>query len=115
MFCPECRGEFLPGVLSCSSCGVDLVEALDDGSAAGALAPLGEVRHPDELMELVDRLEKASVPYVVEAGTALALLDDPERELEAPEPWEARVWVAAPLAERAERILREVRRELGQV
>jgi hypothetical protein len=108
MFCPECKGEFMPGVLTCSACGVALVEDLAAGDAAGPLAPLTGSLHPDDLMELVDRLEKASVPYVVQAGTALGLLDDPERELEAPEAWEARVWVASALAERAARILREV-------
>jgi hypothetical protein len=51
---------------------------------------------------LLDQLENAQVPYVVEAGTALSLLDDESGpELPAPEPWEARVWVPGSFAGRA--------------
>jgi hypothetical protein len=44
-----------------------------------ALRPLADSIDPFTLGGLTDRLEKASVPYIVEAGTALALLDHPER------------------------------------
>lgn len=43
MFCPKCRYEYIPGVFTCSDCGVDLVDKLpeeSDGAAQkqGALA-----------------------------------------------------------------------------
>ena len=42
------------------------------------------------------------MPYVVEAGTALSLLDDDSGpELSAPDPWEARLWVPGSFAARA--------------
>jgi hypothetical protein len=61
---------------------------------------------------LTDRLEKAGVPYVVEAGTALRLLDHPEEPMTKPDDWEARVWIASTFAERAERIYREIQDRL---
>jgi len=69
-----------------------------------ALTPLTERVDPFTLGDLTDRLEKAGVPYIVEAGTALALLDHPEQQMTAPDDWQARVWVASAFAERAQRI-----------
>lgn len=43
--------------------------------------------------ELVDRLEKNGIPYVIQAGTALQLLEDSAIDFGIPQPWEARVWV----------------------
>ncbi len=58
------------------------------------------------------------VPYVVEAGTALQLLDGDVSELATPQPWEARVWVAAdherPAAEIFETLTAEWKAERGK-
>ena len=48
------------------------------------------------------------MPYAIEAGTALNLLDDPGAEIEGPEEWCARVWVAKGFEERAQRILEQI-------
>lgn len=33
MFCPKCRYEYIPGVYTCSDCGIDLVEKLPEEPA----------------------------------------------------------------------------------
>jgi hypothetical protein len=93
MFCPQVQGRFKLGAFERTN-----------------LAPLTETRDPFKLSELVDRIEKASVPYVVQAGTARPQLDQtPLAESDVPEPWAARVWVAETLFDRSLRVLAEVR------
>jgi hypothetical protein len=109
MICPECESEYREGVTRCADCDVDLVDELhDDEAHAEALAPLAMEIGPDALAELTDRLEKAGVPYIVEAGTALRLIDHPEQRIDTPDDWQARVWVASAFAERAQRIYERV-------
>jgi hypothetical protein len=108
MICPECEIEYREGISRCSDCDVALVNELAPNAYDEALSLLAAGIDPLTLGELTDRLEKASVPYVVEAGTALALLDHPEQRLTAPGDWQARVWVASELAERAQRIYEEL-------
>ena len=111
MFCPDCETEYREGIERCSDCGALLVESLEAPPPADTqLMPLTEESSSDLVGELVDRLEKAGVPYVIQAGTALPLLD---RVIEGdfePEPWNARIYVAAGEHEaRAQRILEQVR------
>jgi hypothetical protein len=82
----------------------------DDSSPLSAL----DVTHsPERLAELTSRLEAAELPYVVEAGTALALLDNEKALLpHSPSSWEARLWVAADRLKEAKAILAEVHAEL---
>jgi len=112
MFCPSCQAEYREGFTACSDCGVALVETLEPRGPRAEIVPgltaLMETIDPVELAEVVDRLEKASVPYVVEAGTALSLLDG--RDEEVPHPWQARLSVATELVERAARIVEQARR-----
>ncbi len=92
-------------------CGVALVWNLEQKpreEIVAGLMPVVETSSSAELGEIVDRLEKAGVPYVIEAGTALALLDG--REEEVPHAWQARLSVATELSERAERIVQQARR-----
>jgi hypothetical protein len=85
----------------CPDCGIDLVEELPAESPP-RLSILETTRDSDRLGILLARLESAQVPYVVEAGTALSLLDDESAPVPTvPDPWEARVWVPAGFAERA--------------
>jgi hypothetical protein len=120
MFCPQCGGEYRSGFNTCADCGVALVTQLPADWQAeegedGPLAPIDVTHSPERLAELTSRLEAAEVPYVVQAGTALALLDDEEAMLpHAPGTWEARLWVAADRRQEAKTILADVHMELGQ-
>lgn len=112
MFCPECAAEYREGFTECSDCCVELVSILErtkrDEIAEG-LTAIMETIDPEELAVVVDRLEKAEVPYVIEAGTALALLDGRDED-ELPRSWQARLSVATEMLERAERIVHQARR-----
>jgi len=111
MFCPECSSEYREGFTTCSDCGVALVEHLGGQASEiedAGLVPLTDAGSPDQVGQLLDRLEKAKVPYVIQAGTAMPLLAGQELNGGEPFPWEARIWVTAALSERAERILRDL-------
>lgn len=108
MICPECEIEYRDGITRCSDCDVPLVDELAPDAYDEALTPLADGISPFTLSELTDRLEKAGVPYIVEAGTALSLLDHPEQRLTAPADWYARVWVASEFSERAQRIYEDL-------
>jgi len=115
MFCPECETEYREGFVRCSDCDVALVEdleALSAAEASTALTPLTQSGASALVSELLDRLEKASVPYVVEAGTALELLHGDRDALNSKLEWSARVWVATWMIDRANEVLEEVRAEL---
>ena len=110
MFCPECEAEYREGFTQCSDCDVPLVTTLaprPHEEIVEGLTPVMETTNCDELAIVVDRLEKAGVPYVIEAGTALARLDGREEEL--PHPWQARLSVTTELMDRAERIVQQAR------
>lgn len=126
MICPNCHAEYRDGFTTCADCEIPLVEDLaaaeaaakagaeDEGLEApgfsggfggglgsgtgdpGELVPLGELGSPEMLGSLLEQLEEAQIPYVVQAGTALALAYG--RALESPgfpDPWLARVMVVA--------------------
>jgi hypothetical protein len=116
MFCPDCGGEYRSGFTTCADCGVALVaEPPMEGEHGdtGPLAALEVTGDPELLAELTGRLERAEVPYVVQAGTALALLED-DGDLIAgqPEAWEARLWVATEKLDRATAIRAKLLAEL---
>ena len=107
MFCPKCRDEFRAGISFCPDCELPLVSVLPEESPA-LLSIVDTTRDPDRLAILVEQLESARVPYVVEAGTALSLLEaDPAPELSAPEDWKGRLWVPGNFAARAEQMIAE--------
>lgn len=116
MFCPNCQAEYREGFTVCADCDLPLVaelgmeaetEVLDD-----QLVPLHETGHPEELGELLEQFESGDVPYVVHAGTALALFEGRELgEPGRPDAWQARILVSAPHRERAKRIVADLRTE----
>lgn len=106
MFCPQCETEYREGFTRCADCDVALVPEL---GGAASLVPLTMERSPDLVAALAEGLENARVPYVIEAGTALRVLDGDVEELDAPDPWAARIWVAVSKAEEAVEILEETR------
>ncbi len=108
MICPNCHAEFRDGFTTCSDCEIPLVEDLQsvdpeaglaDDAATGAggpgdLVPLVELGSPEMLGTLLERLEEAEIPYVVQAGTAVALASGGDLESPGfPDPWQARVMV----------------------
>ena len=114
MFCPQCGAEFRPGFTRCSDCDVDLVDELPDEppetvETEDRLVRLTPIDSPALLGDWLERLEEARIPYVVLAGTALALADG-EALLDAgtPDAWTARVQVLGSRRVEAERLLREV-------
>jgi hypothetical protein len=118
MFCPECETEYREGFVRCSDCDVALVEDLDAvpaAEASTALTPLTQSGASTLVSELLDRLERASVPYVVEAGTALELLHGDRDALNPKLEWSARVWVATWMIDRANEVLEEVRADLRAI
>ena len=77
MFCPKCESEYRQG-----SNVLRLRRAARSGAAAEdhakGLVALTEETSSRMLGDLVERLEKAAVPSVIEAGTALSMLLDDE-------------------------------------
>ena len=80
MFCPKCRYEYIPGVYTCSDCGVDLVEKLPeepentpDGNAAYSgdavdnsdLSVVYEPGNPEDLMFAKAILDEEKIEYYV--------------------------------------------------
>jgi hypothetical protein len=107
MFCPNCRDEFRDGISFCPDCDVALVPELPAETPA-RLSIILTTQDPDRLAILVEQLESARIPYVVEAGTALSLLeDDSAPELSSPQDWKARLWVPGDFAARAAQMVAE--------
>jgi len=114
MFCPSCRAEYREGFTECGDCGVALVAELAPEGFEELVEGLTSVHvttSSEELGRIVDRLEKAGVGYVIEAGTALALLDG--RDEAIPHAWQARLSVVTEHVERTKRIV-EQEREPGR-
>ena len=107
MFCPNCRDEFRDGISLCPDCELPLVEDLAEETPA-LLSIVETTRDPDRLAILVEQLEGARVPYVVEAGTALSLVEgDPAPDVSFPEDWKARLWVPGDFAASAAQMVAE--------
>ena len=107
MFCPNCGDEFRDGITTCPDCDVFLVDELPE-EAPARLSIVETTRDPDRLAILLGQLKNARIPYVVEAGTALSLLDDDSApDLTSPEDWKARLWIPGMFAARAAQMIAE--------
>ncbi|MBP7589107.1 MAG: hypothetical protein KBA72_14225 [Thermoanaerobaculia bacterium] len=129
MICPSCHAEYRDGFTTCADCEIPLVTDLAAAAAAGEgdgategeefsggfggglgsgtgdpgdLVPLAELGSPEMLGTLLEQLEEGQIPYVVQAGTAVALAYG--RDLESPgfpDPWLARVMVVGSFRQEA--------------
>jgi hypothetical protein len=103
MICPSCRAEYREGFTRCHDCDVPLVSSLEEAEAGvavftgdDALVPFHTTRHPDLLGALLEGLEDERIPYAIQAGTALCMLDGQELpQAGEPDFWEARILVLA--------------------
>jgi len=110
MFCPNCKVEYRFGFTHCTDCDVDLVESLEEVSEVRRLEPLYVTHDPELLGEILEALEHEGVPYVIRAGTALALTEDePLQDEGRPDRWEARISVLGSAHARAMDLLTRVR------
>ena len=116
MICPQCSGEFVPGITECPDCEVRLVEPLaapDDGDVQepqdlGELVPLVDVSDPALLPVLRSVLEAAGIPVLVQGEHSLTL--SPAMLLRAADPanicW--RVMVPEQVAAEARALLEQL-------
>jgi hypothetical protein len=138
MICPSCHAEYRDGFTRCADCEIPLVESLEDAGRGAAgeeleegpgfsvpggagfdgprgLSPLAELGSPELLGTLLEQLEEAQVPYVVQAGTALALTSGKELESDGfPDPWGARVLVVGSFKPQARAMLDAIVAEAKQ-
>lgn len=115
MYCPECKAEYREGFNICADCQTPLIagplpeeEDFGEGYHAeeGGLRILLETSHPTSLDPIVVRLEEEGVPYILQSGTALSVLEGRLVEM-LPEDWKAVLLVPSELLEKARRIAEE--------
>ena len=112
MYCPQCKSEYREGFDTCAECLVPLVEGEPPEEAEpgeeeeSGLKILLETTHPTPLDTIVVRLEENGIPYIVQSGTALSLLEGVVIEI-LPADWKAVVLVPAEHFEAGRRIVAE--------
>jgi hypothetical protein len=111
MYCPQCNSEYREGFTTCAECQIPLIEGspeeieeLDEEEPG--LRVLLETTHPTALDPIIVRLEERGIPYIVQSGTALSLLEGLMIE-RLPEDWKAVVLVPSEHLEAAGRIASE--------
>lgn len=97
MYCPQCKSEYREGITACAECQTPLVESLSEDDEEveeedSGIKVLLETTHPTDLEPVILQLEERGIPYVLQSGTALSIL---EGRLTAtlPEDWRAVVIV----------------------
>jgi len=76
MYCPNCRGEFLPEIDRCPDCDVELVNELPPEDHTVELVPVVRAADHAELTIVRSILEGAGIPAVVEGEDVPLLLSD---------------------------------------
>jgi hypothetical protein len=116
MYCPQCLSEYREGFTTCAECRVPLVdgplpeiEELEDEDDS-PLKILLQTSHPSSLDTVVVRLEEEGVPYILQSGTALSILEGLMVET-LPEDWRAVLLVPSEFLEKARRIAAEIRHQ----
>ncbi len=96
MWCPECGSEYVEGITRCAGCDVALVEELDEDAepeGEDGLSELHQTHSVGELEAIVALLERADIPYLVQAGTAMNVLTRTAGLPMGVAAWEGRLWV----------------------
>ena len=117
MYCPQCNSEYREGFTTCAECNIPLIdgeppeiEELNEEDES-AIKVLLETSHPTDLDPIIVRLEEKAIPYIMQSGTALSLLEGlmPEN---LPEDWKAVVLVPTEHLEAARKIAAESKPEI---
>jgi Putative prokaryotic signal transducing protein len=98
MYCPQCKSEYREGFTTCSECQVPLVAELSEedetveGEEDSGIKILLETSHPTDLEPLILKLEEQGIPYILQSGTALSMMEG-RLVTTLPEDWRAVVLV----------------------
>jgi hypothetical protein len=116
VICPECETEYREGFTRCADCDVALVASLDEAGEAtlddSVLVPLTIESSSELVGTLLEAIESRQIGYVIQAGTAIPVLDGEEEPEAAPFPWIARIWVTPDKADEARELLEDIRARL---
>ncbi|MCI0413141.1 hypothetical protein L0222_10125 [bacterium] len=115
MYCPQCKSEYREGFTTCAECQIPLIEGLPPDEEEieeedSGVKILLETTHPTSLDPLIIQLEERGIPYIVQSGTALSMLEG-RMVAPLPEDWRAVVLVPSENFATAQSIMAEIKTE----